>query len=75
MTKKALISEAELTRMAKVAKSQGVTVWIEIDGKRIGVSPDIQQLPPAEMQPEEFTSLEQWLAWRDKERARESARS
>ncbi|MBP1850546.1 hypothetical protein J2Z17_001983 [Rhizobium halophytocola] len=26
--------------MATVAKREGVTVWIEVDGRRIGVSPD-----------------------------------
>ncbi|MCZ3377486.1 hypothetical protein [Rhizobium sp. AG207R] len=41
MTASALIKESDLHRMAKVAKRDGVTVWIEIDGKKIGVSPDI----------------------------------
>ncbi|GAC1042319.1 hypothetical protein [Rhizobium sp. SG526] len=41
MTASALIKESDLHRMAKVAKRDGVTVWVEIDGKKIGVSPDI----------------------------------
>ncbi|OEC94400.1 hypothetical protein A9Z06_33390 [Rhizobium sp. YK2] len=41
MTKRAFISQADLQRMAKVAKLEGVTVWVEIDGKKVGVSPNI----------------------------------
>jgi hypothetical protein len=41
MTATALIKEADLRRMAKIAKSDGVTVWVEVNGKRVGVSPDI----------------------------------
>ena len=45
MTKRAFISQADLQRMAKVAKLDGVTVWVEIDGKKVGVSPDIPETP------------------------------
>lgn len=51
MTTPALIRAADLKRMATIAKSQGVTVWIEIDGRRVGVSPElpaIQQEKPVE---------------------------
>ena len=41
MTASALIKESDLHRMAKIAKRDGVTVWVEIDGKKIGISPDI----------------------------------
>jgi len=41
MTASALVKQSDLKRMATIAKEQGVTVWIEIDGKRVGVSPDI----------------------------------
>jgi hypothetical protein len=42
MTTPALVKSADLKRMASIAKTQGVTVWIEtIDGRRVGVSPDI----------------------------------
>jgi len=44
MTASALVKQSDLKRMAAIAKSQGVTVWIEIDGKRVGVSPDIQDI-------------------------------
>ncbi|NTH65309.1 hypothetical protein G6L33_15740 [Agrobacterium rhizogenes] len=75
MTRKALVSSAELKRMAQIAKSEGVTVWIEVDGKRIGVSPNIQDVSgqlPIDPKPEDFTSLAQWQAWRERERAREA---
>ena len=41
MTTPALVKSADLKRMADVAKTKGVTVWIEINGRRIGVSPEI----------------------------------
>jgi hypothetical protein len=41
MTTPALVKAADLKRMADVAKSKGVTVWIEINGRRVGVSPEI----------------------------------
>ena len=44
MTTPALVRSSDLKRMADVAKSKGVTVWIEIDGRRVGVSPDIQDI-------------------------------
>ena len=31
--------------MAKVAKRDGVTVWVEIDGRKIGVSPNTPTAP------------------------------
>lgn len=40
MTAPALVKSADLKRMADVAKAKGVTVWIEINGRRVGVSPD-----------------------------------
>jgi hypothetical protein len=59
--------------MAKVAKREGVTVWMEIDGKKVGVSPEIsstQKQTHYERQPEGFASLAQWEAWKDLEHAR-----
>jgi len=44
MTAPAIIKAADLKRMAKVAKANNVSVWIEIDGKRIGVSPEMPAL-------------------------------
>jgi len=77
MTARAAIKAADLKRMADVAKLKGVTVWVEIDGRRVGVSPDIQDTPkPAtvDLKPDDFTSLAEWQAWRDRERAREAQR-
>ncbi|HEV7319445.1 MAG TPA: hypothetical protein VGO04_12655 [Ensifer sp.] len=45
MTARAAIKAADLKRMADVAKSKGVTIWIEVNGQRVGVSPDIQAPP------------------------------
>lgn len=77
MTASALVKQSDLKRMAAIAKSQGVTVWIEVNGKRVGVSPDIHDIhraKPVDLQPEDFTSLAEWQAWRDQERAREANR-
>lgn len=41
MTAPALVKQADLKRMAEIAKQQGVRVEIEIDGKIIRVAPDI----------------------------------
>jgi len=78
MTTPAIVRSADLKRMADIAKSKGVTVWIEIDGRRVGVSPDIQDIHrPAtvDVSPEAFTSLAEWQAWREQDRAREAKRS
>jgi hypothetical protein len=40
MTAKAFITENELRRMAKVAKSDGVRVEVEIGGRLFRVAPD-----------------------------------
>lgn len=39
MSKKTLISQAELRRMAAIAKSEGVVVSIEVDGRKFSISP------------------------------------
>ncbi|NRQ14603.1 hypothetical protein [Ensifer sesbaniae] len=78
MTARAAIKAADLKRMADIAKSKGVTVWVEIDGRRVGVSPDIQDIhKPAtvDLKPDDFSSLSEWQAWRDRERAREAQRN
>ncbi|MBX5021175.1 hypothetical protein [Rhizobium lentis] len=77
MTRAAIVKEADLHRMAKIAKRDGVRVEIEIDGKIIRVSPDIpdnQNQQRVDKKPEDFTSLADWQAWRDQERAREAQR-
>jgi len=71
MTKKSIITQSELQRMARVAKSEGVEVWVEIDGKRYGVSPADPKPKTKNVKPEEFETLAEWLAWREEQRARE----
>lgn len=44
MTVKALVKTADLKRMADIAKAKNVTVWIEVDGIRIGMSPEMPAL-------------------------------
>lgn len=41
MTAPALIKQAELDRMAVIAKKRGVRVEVEVDGRVFRVSPDI----------------------------------
>ncbi|MBD9455179.1 hypothetical protein IB244_27250 [Rhizobium sp. RHZ02] len=77
MTRAALLKESDLHRMAKIAKRDGVRVEVEVNGKIIRISPDIPEInKPArvDLQPEDFTSLAEWQAWRDQERAREAQR-
>jgi hypothetical protein len=67
MTKKAIINQADLMRMAAVAKKTGMRVEVEIDGVIVRVAPDIS----TDRTLHDFTSLTEWQAWRDQERARE----
>lgn len=71
MTKKSMITQSELQRMARVAKSEGVEVWVEIDGKRYGVSPAETKPKINKVKPGEFETFAEWQAWRDEQRARE----
>lgn len=41
MTTPALIKQAELRRMANIAKSEGARVSVEVNGKIFTVTPDI----------------------------------
>lgn len=41
MTAPALIKQAELRRMATIAKKEGVRVEVEVNGKIFRISPDI----------------------------------
>jgi hypothetical protein len=77
MTTTALVRRSDLKRMAEVAKAEGVRVTIEIAGTIITVSPDIPVIHRPEqvdLQPEDFTSLAEWQAWRDRNRDREIQR-
>lgn len=57
--------------MARVARAECVEVWMEIDGKRYGVSPVGPKAKKTIVKPEEFETLAEWLAWREDQRARE----
>ncbi|MDX3926789.1 MAG: hypothetical protein QHC90_13420 [Shinella sp.] len=58
MTAPALVKSADLKRMADVAKVKGVTVWVEVDGRRVGVSPDIPAIhKPDRIDPDEELRL------------------
>lgn len=46
MSAPVLIKRSDLNRMADNAIARGVTVWIEVNGKRIGVSPDFHKRQP-----------------------------
>jgi hypothetical protein len=48
MTSTATVKKADLRRLAAVAKEAGVSAWVEVDGKKFGVSPDIPDIhnPP-----------------------------
>ncbi|WP_333631692.1 hypothetical protein [Agrobacterium cavarae] len=45
MTKKALLPLADLKRLAAIAKSEGVVVSIEVDGRKFSVSPYTPNAP------------------------------
>lgn len=47
MTATALVKKADLRRLAAVAKEAGVSAWVEVDGKKFGVSPNIPDIHSA----------------------------
>jgi hypothetical protein len=51
MSVRALVSEADLRRFAKIAKEHNVRVEVEVDGKIIRVAPDNPALPSTKIQP------------------------
>ncbi len=65
MTKRALIKQAELKRMAAVAKSEGVVVSIEVDGRKFSVSPLVPGITSAGAPAQGFNSLDEWRAQRE----------
>ncbi|PDT47427.1 hypothetical protein CO661_11825 [Sinorhizobium fredii] len=73
MTKRAPIKQADLNRLAAVAKRNNITIEVEAEGYTIRMHPN-SAAPPAtvDREPEEFTSLAEWQAWRDRQRAREA---
>lgn len=73
MTAKALIKQSELMRLAAVAKRNNITIEVEAEGYTIRLHAN-SAAPPAtvDLKPEDFTSLAEWQAWRNRERAREA---
>lgn len=65
VTHKAFIKQADMRRMAAVAKEYGISVELEIDGA-------ILRFAPVHCSngsnPEGFETLEQWRRWRDGQR-------
>ncbi len=47
MTATATVKKADLRRLAAVAKETGLSAWVEVDGKKFGVSPDIPAINKA----------------------------
>lgn len=73
MTGRALIKQAELNRLAAVAKRNNITIEVEAEGYKIRLHPNSAAAPATvDLKPEDFTSLAEWQAWRDRERAREA---
>lgn len=77
MTKKAVISNAELKRFAEVASTEGVTIEVVRDGTLVRVMPFHPSQVITREQPREPTreeksaaSLQKWLANRDAKRAK-----
>ncbi|KQZ96884.1 hypothetical protein ASD74_06415 [Rhizobium sp. Root564] len=60
MTKKAAILQADLKRMAAIAKSEGVVVSVEVDGRRFSVSPYVPPEPVEEYPFQHIKSFEEW---------------
>ena len=75
MTASALVKQSDLRRAASIAKQTGQRVEIEVGGIIFRVFPDITNIhSPATVdpKPEDFTTLAEWSAWREQERAREA---
>lgn len=72
MTKRTTIKQADLNRLAVVAKRNNITIEVEAEGYTIRLHPN--SAAPVDLKPEDFTSLAEWQAWRDRERAREAQR-
>ena len=63
MTKKALVNQADLKRMAAVAKSEGVVVSVEVDGRKFSVSP---YTPPEPREDYPFQHINSFEAWKNR---------
>lgn len=70
MTRKAIISQAEMKRMADVATSEGVIIEVEREGTIVRVMPlkPESTSPRTTKKPGEFQTIAEWQAWRDQQR-------
>ncbi|QGJ73834.1 hypothetical protein [Sinorhizobium meliloti] len=73
MTKRTPIKQADLNRLAVVAKRNNITIEVEGEGYTIRLHP--YSASPAGLKPEEFSSFAEWQAWRDRERRLEPSRA
>ncbi|MDX0802510.1 hypothetical protein GOD37_26545 [Sinorhizobium medicae] len=73
MTKRTPIKQADLNRLAVVAKRNNITIEVEGEGYTIRLHPHAAS--PANQKPEEFSSFAEWQAWRDRERRLEASRA
>ncbi|MFF2320209.1 hypothetical protein ACFVTJ_04060 [Agrobacterium sp. NPDC058088] len=62
MTKRTPITQAELKRMAAIAKSEGVTVSVEMDGRKFSVSPHTALKPAREEY--EYADINSYEGWK-----------
>lgn len=70
MTRKAFINQADMRRMAAVAKEYGIRVEVEVDGVLVRFAPN-----NAQRQPEEFETFAEWQEWREKQPDRRLAKA
>lgn len=62
MTKRTPITQAELKRMAAIAKSEGVSVSVEMDGRKFSVSPYVPVEPAREEY--EYADINSYEGWK-----------
>jgi hypothetical protein len=64
MTRKSLVTQAELKRMAALANAENVTVEIERDGTIVRVMPfhPTRMMPKPSREEEAESSLQRWLS-------------
>lgn len=62
VTKRTPITQAELKRMAAIAKSEGVTVSVEMDGRKFSVSPHTAPRPAREEY--EYADINSYEGWK-----------
>lgn len=78
MTAKALIKQAEWRRMAAISKETGMTTWVEIEGKKYGVSPVIPEIHSQSKVDRDISyggnSLSEWRARREGKSSGNSSR-